>query len=210
MKQQRKKVGIMGGTFDPIHMGHLILAQCAMEQHNLDEIWMMPNGNPKYKSDRQITDASHRLEMVRLAICDNPKFILSSMEVEREGYTYTYETVEQLKEQYPDCDFYFIIGADSLFAFDTWKNPERILAACTLLASSRNHISREQMHTQIDSLVKRYGGVIDIIDLPAIDISSNMLRQNVMVGKSIRYYVDNKVAAYIQKQELYRKKDLCE
>ena len=124
MADIRKRIGIMGGTFDPIHMGHLILGEKAYEQFQLDKVLFMPSGNPPHKKNRQgrATD-EQRVEMVRRAISDNPHFELSLAEMHENGYTYTYHTLETLKTENPDTDYYFIIGADSLYNFDTWREP---------------------------------------------------------------------------------------
>ena len=127
MSEKKKRIGIMGGTFDPIHIGHLILGETAYHQFQLDKVLFMPAGNPPHKQDREnrATD-SQRVDMVRLAIASNPHFTLSLEEMHKEGYTYTYRTLERLKQQNPDTEYYFILGADSLYTFDDWKEPGRI------------------------------------------------------------------------------------
>lgn len=203
LNSQGKKIGIMGGTFDPIHIGHLILAESAKEQHQLDEIWVMPNGNPQYKSDRQVTDVKHRVEMVRLSIENNSNMVLSTIEALRQGYTYTYETLEQLNASQPDDTFYFIIGADSLFTFDKWRYPEKIAKKCILLIANRSQTPMESLTSQMQYLTKAYDADIRLIDLPTIDISSEMLRNKVKNGYSIQYYVTDKVAEYVKQHRLY-------
>ena len=135
----------MGGTFDPIHMGHLILGEQSYEQLSLDKVLFMPSGNPPHKRNRagRASDRQ-RVDMVRLAISDNPHFELSLAEMHEKGYTYTYRTLEELKEQNPDTDYYFIIGADSLFSFEEWKEPGRICDACTLVVAVRDHASADE------------------------------------------------------------------
>ena len=125
MERQGKKIGIMGGTFDPVHVGHLILGEAAYRQFSLERVWFMPSGNPPHKRDRTggATD-EQRVEMVRLAISDNPHFRLSLIEMYEDGYSYTYRTLEYLRKQYPDTEFYFIIGGDSLFEFNHWPDKE--------------------------------------------------------------------------------------
>ena len=134
MEKTNRKIGIMGGTFDPIHIGHLILGEAAYEQFGLDEVWFLPAGNPPHKRNRagRAKDAQ-RVEMVRRAIASNPHFVLCTKEMEDEGYTYSYRTLEAMRKEHPGTEFYFIIGADSLFYFDEWKNPERICAAAKIL-----------------------------------------------------------------------------
>lgn len=124
---QRKKIGIMGGTFNPIHMGHLLLAEQAKESFCLDQVLFIPSGCPYMKDQREVADKYMRLEMARLAIADNPAFQLSAMEVEREGDSYTFETLAALREKEAEADFYFIAGADSIFDMERWKNPEAVL-----------------------------------------------------------------------------------
>lgn len=142
----KKRIGIMGGTFDPIHIGHLILAEKAYEELDLDEVWFMPSGNPPHKQNRagRASD-KQRVEMVRRAIADNPHFRLSTEEMHPEGYTYTYETLERLHEKYPDYIYYFIIGADSLYDFDMWRRPDRICKAASLLVATRNDVPEESL-----------------------------------------------------------------
>lgn len=122
MEKTNRKIGIMGGTFDPIHIGHLILGEAAYEQFGLDEVWFLPAGNPPHKRNRagQAKDAQ-RVEMVRRAIASNPHFVLCTKEMKDEGYTYSYRTLEAMRKEHPGTEFYFIIGADSLFYFDEWK-----------------------------------------------------------------------------------------
>ncbi|MCI8373531.1 MAG: nicotinate-nucleotide adenylyltransferase [Lachnospiraceae bacterium] len=198
------KIGIMGGTFDPIHIGHLILAEQAKEQYSLDKIWVMPNGNPRYKSDRIITDSTHRAEMVRRSIANNPDMELSLLEINRKGYTYTYETLEELKAAQPENEYYFIIGADSLFALDTWKHPEIIGQDCILLAANRNQAPEEKIRQKICFLQEQYQMRICLLSCPTIGISSEMIRRKAAQGSSIRYYVTDQVYAYIEKYSLYQ------
>ena len=204
MKKNKQRIGIMGGTFDPIHIGHLILGEKAYEQLNLDKVWFMPSGNPPHKRDRQgRASDEQRTEMVRLAIEDNSHFELSVFEMQTEGYTYTYRTLERLQEQYPDTEFYFIIGADSLFDFQKWMKPERICAACTLVVATRDQTSVEKLEAQICKLQDMYQGTFLRLDTTNLDISSKMLRGWIKEKRSIRYYVPSAVEEYIMKQEIY-------
>ena len=204
MGSSRKKIGIMGGTFDPVHMGHLILGEKAYEQLRLDKVWFMPSGNPPHKKNRQgrATD-EQRVEMVRRAISDNPHFELSLDEMHEDGYTYTYHTLETLKEKNPDTDYYFIIGADSLYNFDTWMEPERICQACTLVVASRNYGKNGDLNQQIRRCAQTYHGKFLRLDTMNIDVSSQQLRQWIGEGHSIRYYVPDKVISYIREQHIY-------
>ena len=201
----RKKIGIMGGTFDPIHVGHLVLAETAYEQYGLDQIWFMPSGNPPHKRNRagRASD-EQRVAMVNLAIEGNPHFALSLEDMQPDGYSYTYLLLERLLQKNPDTEFYFIIGGDSLFDFDTWKEPGRICQTAKLLVAGRNQATKQQVEEQMQALMKRYGGEFLLLDVPNLDISSNMLRGRTAEQKSIRYYVPDAVDSYIKEQKLYQ------
>ena len=208
-QNNRKKIGIMGGTFDPIHMGHLILGEQSYEQFQLDKVLFMPSGNPPHKRDRagRASD-NQRVDMVRLAIEDNPHFELSLAEMHETGYTYTYRTLEELKEYNPDTDYYFIIGADSLFAFDEWMEPERICRACTLVVAVRDHASYAELNREIQRLSARYNGNFALLDTMNIDVSSHQIRQWISEEKSLKYYVPDKVISYMKENGIYRKKEV--
>ena len=205
MSEKKKRIGIMGGTFDPIHIGHLILGETAYHQFHLDRILFMPAGNPPHKKVREnrATDRQ-RVDMVRLAIASNPHFSLSLEEMHREGYTYTYRTLERLKDQNPDTEYYFILGADSLYTFDEWREPERILRACTILVGTRDHTSDEKLDRVIGELEDKYQGNIQKLESLNIDISSEMIRSWIEKGRSLAYYVPDQVIDYIQKNNIYK------
>ena len=204
MASDKKRIGIMGGTFDPIHMGHLILGEKAYEQLELDKVVFMPCGNPPHKRNREgrATDAQ-RTEMVRLAVRSNPHFELSLREMHEEGYSYTFRTLEALKKEHPDRHYYWIIGADSLFQFHTWMEPQRICDACTLAAAVRDNVSMTELRRAVQENRERYHASIEILRTTNIDISSNMLRDWVHQNKSIRYYVPDAVMEYIYENRIY-------
>lgn len=205
MEGKHRKIGIMGGTFDPIHVGHLILGEKAYEQLELDEVWFMPAGNPPHKKDRpgRASD-EQRTEMVRLAIEDNPHFILSLIEMHEEGYSYTYRTLEKLTAENPDTEYFFIIGADSLFSLETWREPERILRTCTMVAATRNQASAKELDREMERLSDKFHGRFLRLDTLNMDVSSAMLRDWVKEGKSIRYYTTAPVTEYILKHHIYQ------
>lgn len=198
-----KKTGIMGGTFNPIHMGHLIIAEKAREQFKLGEVLFLPSGVPYMKDCREVLPGKIRMEMTGLAIQGNPFFAVSAMEVEREGRTYTYETLEKLREQNPDTEYYFILGADSLWKIETWKNPERIFAACHILAAVREDKSSEDMEKQSVYLKEKFGASIFLLQTGHVEISSSMIRSLCREGNSIRYLVPEAVYNYIVQKKLY-------
>ena len=194
----------MGGTFDPIHMGHLILGEKAYEQFHLDKVLFMPSGNPPHKRNRKgrATD-EQRVEMARRAVSSNPHFELSLIEMYENGYTYTYHTLETLKAQNPDTEYYFIIGADSLYSFDTWMEPGRICQACTLVVAVRNHTSLDELDAAMEQLSLKYHGTFVQLDTMNIDVSSEMLRAWVGDRKSVRYYIPDSVISYIEENQIY-------
>ncbi len=200
-----KKIGLMGGTFDPIHIGHLILGETAFEQFDLDRVIYMPAGNPPHKRHREgrATDAE-RYEMVQLAIRNNPHFSISDFEMNEDGYSYTYRTLEAICRDHPDWELYFIIGADSLFDFDTWREPQRICDNCTLIVATRNHTATALLDERIAQVRQRYNARIEKLESENIDCSSNMIRDWINTGRSIRYYVTDPVMMYIEEHQIYR------
>ncbi|MBQ8306161.1 MAG: nicotinate-nucleotide adenylyltransferase [Blautia sp.] len=205
MNGKRRRVGIMGGTFDPIHIGHLILGEKAYEQLELEKVLFMPSGNPPHKKDRQgRASDEERTDMVRLAIGNNPHFELSLVEMHEKGYTYTFHTLEMLRKEHPDTDYYFIIGADSLYTFHTWMEPQRICDACTLVVATRNHTSLAELDREIGRVREDFHARVIRLDTMNIDISSQMLREWIGDGKSIRYYLPDPVIQYIDDKQIYR------
>ncbi|MDO5422779.1 MAG: nicotinate-nucleotide adenylyltransferase [Eubacteriales bacterium] len=204
-EKKRKRKGIMGGTFDPIHIGHLILGENAYLQFGLDSVLFMPCGNPPHKQERTgRAQTSQRVEMVRLAIADNPHFELSLIETHDQGYTYTKETLRRLTNEHPDTDYYFIMGADSLFSFEYWREPEEICRLATLVVAVRNHVDKASLDSQIAYLKEKFQARIEKLDTPNIDISSQTIRSWINQEKSLRYYVKDSVIRYIDENDLYR------
>ena len=198
------KIGIMGGTFDPIHIGHLILGENAWHQFGLEKVLFMPSANPPHKPNRiGRADIQERVDMVRGAIADNPHFELSLEEAFREDYCYTSETLQEMTVKHPDTEYYFIMGADSLFQFEHWKGPEEICRLATLVVAVRDHVSEEKLDAQILHLKEILGARIEKLDTPNIDISSETLRSWIASGHSLRYYVPNPVISYIEEQRIY-------
>lgn len=201
-----RRIGIMGGTFDPIHNGHLMLAREAYKIFHLDEVWFMPNGRPPHKNITTIeSDVHHRIEMVALAIKDHPEYRLETYEAYSEATSYSYQTMEHFHSCYPDDRFYFIIGADSLFTLDCWVHPERIFPTCTILAAYRDEIDTPQeMLEQIHKLEYDYDSVdIRLMVTPLIHISSHELRQKIKNGESIHDDVPGVVEVYIKEHCLF-------
>lgn len=198
------KIGICGGTFDPIHYGHLIMAEKIREEFKLDKVLFIPTGHPPHKAISQITDARHRLCMVEEAVKSNPYFALSTIEVERDGTTYTIDTLRQLKEIYQDpAELYFMIGADVVFDLLTWKDFTEVFRLCRFIATRRPGFSRQGFAQRVEELERQYGAVIYSTDIPQVDISSTLIRQRVRENRSVKYLVPEGVEAYIQEHGLY-------
>lgn len=202
--QPKRKIGIMGGTFDPIHMAHLLLAENARVQFHLEQILFMPSATPPHKDHRLVSPMEHRKAMVQIAIESNPNFVYSDLELRRAGITYTSDTLEALHEEYPDTEFYFIMGADSLFAVDAWHQPEKIFQRAAILAGNRSEVPLENIYRQIEYLEERFDGKIGLIEMPDIAISSSEIRKRCANGASVRYYVPEAVHQYLENHQLYR------
>ncbi|MGI6010341.1 MAG: nicotinate-nucleotide adenylyltransferase [Ruminococcus sp.] len=203
--KDKPRIGIMGGTFDPIHIGHLILGETAYEQFHLDKVLFMPAGNPPHKKNRKgrATD-EERVEMVRRAIDGNDHFELSLIEMNEDGYTYTYRTLERMRQEQEKADYFFIIGADSLYNFDTWKEPERICKAAKIVVATRDHTEDESLDYEMQRLSVKYGGEFLKLDSLNIDISSQMLRAWIEEKRTIKYYVPDCVIDFIQENQIYQ------
>lgn len=203
------KIGIMGGTFDPIHIGHLLLGQFAYDDFGLDEIWFLPNGNPPHKQTEEGKEAlTHRIEMVRLAIQDKSYFKLCLHEAKETEHSYTYKTLQELNKLYPDHEFYFILGADSLFEIENWKYFREIFPSCTILAAMRDDKNAEEMLAQISYLTEHYDAKVELLRAPLLEISSTAIRDRAFRNLSVYYLVPDTVAEYIQKNALYQKDQL--
>ncbi len=198
-----KKIGIMGGTFNPVHNGHLMLAESAREILRLDRIIFMPNGNPYMKNTSSLLSGEERMHMIELAIEGNPYFSSSSIEIDKEGPTYTCETLAALKEQNSEDQYYFIMGADSLLMLESWKNPDYILRNCVIVAAVRGTGTEEKIEKIAGHLIYEYQADIRILPARYIDIASSDIRHKIKEGNSIRYMVPEKVLAYIQENGLY-------
>jgi nicotinate-nucleotide adenylyltransferase len=194
-------IGVLGGTFDPIHIGHLVVAEEARIKLGLSEVLFVPAGQPWLKQGRDITPAVYRVEMVRRAIADNPYFKLSTLEVDRPGPSYTVDTLRSLQDQLSsEASLFFILGRDTLAELPLWKEPRKVIQLCRLVVPPRLG-SRDLRHLEeaIPGLLER---VIQL-DMPVIGISSSEIRQRIARGLSIRYLVPPEVEKYITEQKIY-------
>ena len=200
-----KNIAIYGGAFDPIHNGHLMLGEYAKKLFELDEIWFMPNGNPPHKLNSNIeSQTKHRVEMVKLAIKGHEGFNIQLYEVERKEVNYSYLTMQHFNGTFPQNDFYFIIGADSLFSFETWKHPELLVKSCKILAAYRDGKNTIEMKNQIQYLNEKYGAEIILLNTPDVDISSSDIRRKMKQNEDISDLVPESVFSYIQSNNLFR------
>lgn len=199
------KIGIMGGSFNPIHNGHLFLAEHAYEQAGLDKVLFMPLKNPPHKTKpNNITD-QQRVDMVKLAIQNNPHFELSEFELQREGMTYTADTLTYLKKINPKDDYYFIVGTDSLFYMHNWMKPEVVFDLCTIVAAGRDNAEEDRILSHIEFLKRTYHARIIYVKMPMIELSSEGIRERLAADRTVRYYVPDTVIEYINNNQLYQK-----
>lgn len=190
-----QRLGVLGGTFDPIHTGHVLLAQFAAERLGLDRVLFIPAADPPHKG-RCAASAEDRWAMVELAIEGFPGFSTSRLELERPGKSYTIDTLRHLHQQHPEVQLYLIIGADNVAPFSTWHNPRGILELCTVVAGTRLS-PREEADPDLERRLVH-------IDTPAVQFSSTQIRQRLSQGLPVRYLVPEKVEAYIRQRGLYQ------
>lgn len=194
------RIGLYGGTFDPVHLAHLIVAEQCREQAELDEVWLMPAALNPHKLGREISSPLHRRTMLEYAIAGQPGFRVEPMELERTGPSFTVDTLEELHQRHPDVCWSLLMGADSVLEFGTWKKPERILELAELVVVNRGG----QPAADLPAFIERFGHSFRQVEIPALEISASDLRQRVQQEKSIRYFVPRAVEVYIQQQGLYR------
>ena len=199
----KTRLGIMGGTFDPIHFGHLVTAEEALVQFNLDRVVFMPTGQPAFKEGQRVTAAEHRYLMTVVATASNPDFDVSRMEIDRPGLTYTVDTLLALREMHgPQTDLFFITGADAVWEIVTWKDAERVADLCTFIGATRPGYDLATIAAEHEQLARMFH--IEYIEVPALAISSTDVRRRVAERRPIRYLLPESVAAYIRKYGLYQ------
>ena len=199
-----KNVGIMGGTFNPIHLGHLLMAENAYEELALDEVLFIPSGISYMKAQTDMPEASVRAAMTREAIAGNPHFRYCGLEVAKQENSYSYETIARLKECNPNTRYYFIVGADSLFMMEQWRYPEKIFGEVTVVVAFRKGYEDNSLEDVIRQLAVKYDAHIVKLPCRMMDLSSTEIRNRVAEGKSIRYMVHEKTLRYIEENQLYR------
>lgn len=196
-----RRIGLLGGTFDPPHKGHLALAAAAREQLALDVVLFLPVGDPPHKQDREITAVSHRINMVQQTIADHPYYCLDESDVHRPRPHSTVTLLPLLRQQHPDAAFWLIIGADSLRDFPTWHNPDALVTQCRLAVLSRPSVVLDWAHLQ--TAVSGLKTAVDFLNPPHFRISSTDIRQRVRDGLTIDEMVETAVSDYINTHHLY-------
>ena len=197
----RVKLGVLGGTFDPLHYGHLALARAAVESYSLSRLVIVPAGEPWQKSGWRISVASKRLEMVKLAVADQQGFEVSALEVNRCGPSYTVDTLTALAALYPGAEFLLVLGADVLAGFLSWHRPRRILELAQIVAARRSTVEGME---GLDDVVTQLGDRLSWLSMPPIDISSTDIRRRVVEGRAIRGLVPPAVEEFIRRRSLYK------
>ena len=198
------KKAIFGGTFDPIHIGHIHIAYEALYNLHLDKVLFMPAGNPPNKIDKKITEAQIRYDLVKTAVAHEPYFEVSNYEINKKEKSYTYETVEFFSKIEPCIEWYFLIGVDSLMDLDNWKNVERILGNCKIIAYNRAGFTRKEVLKQKQHIEQKYSKKVIFLDMPIIDISSTSIRDSIKEGKNVNYLLPRGVESIIHKLHIYK------
>ena len=198
-----KKFAIMGGTFDPIHYGHLVTAETVCRELGLEKVLLIPSGRPPHKQNINLSDNEHRYLMTAIAAEDNPDFVVSRMEIDRPGMTYTVDTLRALRRICPKrCEIYFITGADAALQISTWKTPEELPKLCKIVVVTRPGYDRDKVTAELERAGIAPESVV-FMDVPALDISSTDIRNRISIGRSVRYLLPPNVEKYIQKNSLY-------
>lgn len=198
-----KRIGIMGGTFDPLHYGHLVAAEMARNEFKLEKVIFIPTGSPPHKEGREITDSELRFQMVELATGDNPHFEVSRLEIERRGHSYTVDTLRELHKLHPEYELYFITGSDAFREIFTWKDAESILELCHFIGASRPGFDAEDFLQELQAVHPELFERMHLLEVPALAISSTDIRSRVKKGQSIRYLLPELVRLYIKIEALY-------
>lgn len=193
-----RRCGIMGGTFDPIHLGHLVTAEAALHEFRLDAVYFIPSGRPPHKEE--VTDCEHRYLMTLLATVAHPKFLVSRVEIDRSGYSYTYDTVQYFSQHFKQCEIYFITGADVMHDIHKWHRYQELLRSCHFVAATRPGFSFSEAGTLTSEEIER----INFLEVPSLAISSTDIRRRVQTARPIKYLVPSSVEGYIYKHGLYR------
>lgn len=198
----KKKIGIMGGTFDPIHFGHLMIANEVLSKYNMDKIIFIPSGNPPHKK-RTLASSWDRYLMTNIATLSNDKFVVSDIEIKSSEKSYTINTVKKLLGFYNDTEFYFITGTDALIDLPNWYQTENLFKLCRFIGVSRPGYSMLEIEKKLNEIKNQYNGQIELLQVPMLQISSTVIRERIKCGRSVKYLLPEMVEQYIIKNSLY-------
>ncbi len=201
-----KKIGILGGTFNPIHLAHLYIAYEAKSQLNLDKIIFIPAGSPPHKKNQNIVEASLRYKMVYEAIKNYEDFEISNYEIEKKGFSYTFETLRNFKDK--DNELYFITGADCLVNIEKWKNPEEIFKLSKFIVFNRPGYNKDELETQKIKIEDKFNTKITFLDIIDLEISSSMIRERISEGKRVDFFLSKEVLNFIKENNIYNYKNI--
>ncbi|ADI02439.1 nicotinate-nucleotide adenylyltransferase [Syntrophothermus lipocalidus] len=208
MSQQQasifKRIGLFGGTFDPVHYGHLVLAECARYECELDRVIFIPSARPPHKHRETVLGENYRYEMVRLAIKDNPFFEVSKAEIDRPGYSYAIDTVRYFRFEYPEAEIYFITGLDALLDLKSWKDVGELIKLCRFITAVRPGFELKEDDERLKGLPAEFWRNLRVIEVPGLHISSTDLRYRIATGKPVRYLLPRPVEDYIREHGFYR------
>lgn len=197
------KIGILGGTFDPVHYGHLLMAEICREELQLDEVRFLPAGNPPHKPDRRISDAHARADMLQLAVSGYPEYTVDRREIRREGPSYTVDTLTEFRAQLPDAELFFLMGADSLHDFLTWKDPEKISELATIVAVNRPGWDLPSVDSVKELVGEKIATNVTLVQMPGADLSASELRRRISSGLGLRFMTPRAVEAYLVQHSIY-------
>lgn len=201
---KRKAIGIMGGTFDPIHYGHLVIAEAVRSKYNMDKVIFVPSGHPPHKNNELVSNSMDRYKMTELATKTNRYFEMSSIEIDRPGKSYTYDTIKDFQKKFPDYDLFFITGADAIKEITTWHRYQELLDICHFVAATRPGYTLDNLkNKELNMLTASQLKNIDIVEVPGIDVSSTDIKRRVNLKQPIKYLLPEIVEEYINKNELY-------
>lgn len=201
-----RRIGIMGGTFNPIHYAHLLLAESAREQYQLDRVIFIPTGIPYMKDTSNIPPGELRYQLVKIAIRDNPYFTCSRLEIDRPGNTYTADTLRELHKMYPGDHLYFIMGADSVMDLEKWHKVKEVFESTTILAAVRHKVDATQLEERKKELAEKYQADIELLEYGRMDVSSTVIRDRISKGLSVRYLLPEECIEFIRTKSFYTEK----
>lgn len=197
------KLGILGGTFDPIHYGHLLLAETCREQLNLTEVRFIPAGVPPHKQQHQITDGHARADMLQLAVSGCPEYVVDRREIRRKGPSFTVETLAEYAAEFSDAELYFLMGADSLRDVPQWREPERICELATIVAVNRPGVPAPTSEQVLEWVGPKLAPGIRVLSMPGTDLCATDLRARIKSGRNLRFRTPKAVEAYIVQHQIY-------